>query len=179
MLERYITPLLTSYLDKYVKNIQPTDLQLSFWGGDAVLRNLELRLDVLEKEFGYPLALQSGHIKELRIHVPWTTLGSEPVEISISDVEIVAIVKESWSSGADKSGSQDLSSEVKETIKKTELKQGVYVVWIRCCEVSWSYCVINISFFDCHCTCNVISAAPVSCVMHCLHCAYVRACVHR
>jgi len=154
MLERYITPLLTSYLDKYVKNIQPTDLQLSFWGGDAVLRNLELRLDVLEKEFGYPLALQSGHIKELRIHVPWTTLGSEPVEISISDVEINAIVKESWSYGTNNSGSQDLSGEVKETIKKTELQQGVYVVWINCCEVGW-YCGIIILdskhlFFDCH-----------------------------
>ena len=123
MLERYITPLLTSYLDKYVKNIKPTDLQLSFWGGDAVLRNLELRLDVLEKEMGYPLALQSGHVKELRIHVPWTTLGSEPVEITISNVEIFAIVKESWS--VDKSGSSgDLSGEVKETIKKTELQQG-------------------------------------------------------
>ena len=38
MLEGYITPLLMSYLDKYVKNIKPSDLQLSFWGGDAVLR---------------------------------------------------------------------------------------------------------------------------------------------
>ena len=123
MLERYITPLLTSYLDKYVKNIKPTDLQLSFWGGDAVLRNLELRLDVLEKELGYPLALQSGHVKELRIHVPWTTLGSEPVEITISNVEIFAVVKESWSTG-NSGSSADLSGEVKETIKKTELQQG-------------------------------------------------------
>ena len=123
MLERYITPLLTSYLDKYVKNIKPTDLQLSFWGGDAVLRNLELRLDVLEKELGYPLALQSGHVKELRIHVPWTTLGSEPVEITISDVEIFAVVKESWSK-SDGGSSTDISGEVKETIKKTELQQG-------------------------------------------------------
>lgn len=49
MLESYITPLLMSYVDKYIKNLKPTDLSLSLWGGDVVLYNLELRLDVLEK----------------------------------------------------------------------------------------------------------------------------------
>ena len=72
---------------------------------------------------GYPLALQSGHVDELRIHVPWTTLGSEPVEITISNVEVFAVVKESWSMD-DGGSSGDLSGEVKETIKKTELQQG-------------------------------------------------------
>lgn len=49
MLESYITPLLMSYVDKYIKNLKPSDLSLSLWGGDVVLYNLELRLDVLEK----------------------------------------------------------------------------------------------------------------------------------
>lgn len=38
-----------SYVDKYIKNLKPSDLSLSLWGGDVVLYNLELRLDVLEK----------------------------------------------------------------------------------------------------------------------------------
>ena len=49
MLESYITPLFMSYVDKYIKNLRPSDLSLSLWGGDVVLYNLELRLDVLEK----------------------------------------------------------------------------------------------------------------------------------
>lgn len=49
MLESYITPVLMSYVDKYIKNLKPSDLSLSLWGGDVVLYNLELRLDVLEK----------------------------------------------------------------------------------------------------------------------------------
>lgn len=49
MLETYITPLLMSYVDKYIKNLKPSDFSLSIWGGDVVLYNLELRLDVLEK----------------------------------------------------------------------------------------------------------------------------------
>ena len=38
-----------SYVDKYIKNLKPSDLSLSLWGGDVVLYNLDLRLDVLEK----------------------------------------------------------------------------------------------------------------------------------
>ena len=44
-----------SYVDKYIKNLKPSDLSLSLWGGDVVLYNLELRLDVLEKVKEIPL----------------------------------------------------------------------------------------------------------------------------
>jgi len=49
MLEGYIAPLFMGYVDKYIKNLKPEDLSLSFWGGDVVLQNLELNLDVLQK----------------------------------------------------------------------------------------------------------------------------------
>lgn len=94
MLEGYITPLLMSYIDKYIKNIKPSDLQVSFWGGDVVLRNLELRLDVLEKELGgFPLEIQSGKIRELSIHLPWNAIVSAPVEVTIQDLELVMKMK--------------------------------------------------------------------------------------
>ena len=93
MLEGYITPLLMSYIDKYVRNIKPSDLKLSFWGGDAVLRNLELRLDVLERELGIPLEIKSGCIRELTLHLPWNAIGSSPVEVTIKDLEFVVKLK--------------------------------------------------------------------------------------
>lgn len=37
------------YVNKYIKNLKPSDLSLSVWGGDVVLQNLELNLDVLQK----------------------------------------------------------------------------------------------------------------------------------
>ena len=49
MLETYITPILMSYVDKYIKNLKPSDLNLSLWGGDVSLTNLELNLHALEK----------------------------------------------------------------------------------------------------------------------------------
>lgn len=93
MLEGYITPLLMSYIDKYVKNLKPSDLKLSFWGGDAVLRNLELRLDVLEREFKIPLEFKSGCIRELILHLPWNAIGSSPVQVTIKDLEVVVKLK--------------------------------------------------------------------------------------
>ena len=93
MLEGYITPLLMSYIDKYVKNIKPSDLKLSFWGGDVVLRNLELRLDVLEKELKYPLKFKSGCIRELTVHIPWNAIASQSVEVTIKDIEFVIKLK--------------------------------------------------------------------------------------
>ena len=93
MLESYITPMLMGYINKYVKNIKPSDLQVSFWGGDVVLRNLELRLDVLEQELRYPLEIKSGRIRELVLHIPWNAILSKPVEAEIKDVEIVIKLK--------------------------------------------------------------------------------------
>ena len=94
MLEGYITPVLMSYIDKYVKNIKPSDLKLSFWGGDAVLRNLELRVDVLEQELHLPLEVKSGKIRELTLQFPWNAILSKSVEVTLKDVEIVVKLKD-------------------------------------------------------------------------------------
>ncbi|XP_054721394.1 intermembrane lipid transfer protein VPS13B-like [Uloborus diversus] len=88
-LESYITPLLLNYVDKYIKNLKPEDSQFSLWGGDAVFCNLDLRLDVLEQELQLPFTFVNGHIHELRIHIPWTKLGSEPVIITINTIECI------------------------------------------------------------------------------------------
>jgi vacuolar protein sorting-associated protein 13B len=104
-LESYITPIILSYVDKYVKNIKAeqsqvsagllsaedvvadlSSLQLSLWGGDAVFSNLDLRLDVLEQELRLPFTFVSGHIHELQIHVPWTRLHAEPIVITINTI---------------------------------------------------------------------------------------------
>ena len=117
MLESYITPMLMSYISKYVKNLKPSDLQVSFWGGDAVLRNLELRLDVLEQELRYPLEIKSGRIRELVLHIPWNAILSKPVEAVIKDVEIVVKLKDVRHSQASKSASQEATDSAKVTAR--------------------------------------------------------------
>ncbi|KAF5303499.1 hypothetical protein FQA39_LY09962 [Lamprigera yunnana] len=92
-LENYITPLLFSYVDKYIKNFRPEDSQVSLWGGDASFHNLDLRLEVLEEELHLPFSFVSGHIHELLIHVPWTKLASEPITVTINTIECILKVR--------------------------------------------------------------------------------------
>lgn len=69
-------------------------LKLSLWGGEVVLQNLDLRLDVLEDELQLPFEFLSGHIHELIIHVPWTKITSEPIQITINTIEFVLKLKD-------------------------------------------------------------------------------------
>ncbi|XP_028325510.1 vacuolar protein sorting-associated protein 13B isoform X2 [Gouania willdenowi] len=116
MLESYVTPLLMSYVNKYIKNLKPSDLQLSLWGGDVVLSKLDLKLDVLEQELKLPFTFMSGHIHELRIHVPWTKLGSEPVVITINTMECILKLRDGAQDDLD-SGSSSTSRSVSDSSK--------------------------------------------------------------
>ncbi|KAM4705859.1 intermembrane lipid transfer protein VPS13B [Rhinophrynus dorsalis] len=117
MLESYVTPILMSYVNRYIKNLKPSDLQLSLWGGDVVLSKLELKLDVLEQELKLPFTFLSGHIHELRIHVPWTKLGSESVVITINTMECILKLKDGAQEDLESCGSSSTSPSNTESAK--------------------------------------------------------------
>ncbi|XP_076806559.1 intermembrane lipid transfer protein VPS13B-like [Clavelina lepadiformis] len=89
-LESYLSPFLLTYLSKYIKDLESKNLQLSLWGGDAVLHNLQFNLDALDEELGgAPFSFVSCQANELRIHVPWSKLASESVVVTLDTVECV------------------------------------------------------------------------------------------
>ncbi|XP_037025669.1 vacuolar protein sorting-associated protein 13B isoform X2 [Bradysia coprophila] len=92
-IESYITPIILSHIDKYVKDFRPRDAQVSLWGGEVVFQNLDVRLDVLEEELQLPFNFVSGHIHELTVKVPWTKIASEPIQITINTIEFVLKLK--------------------------------------------------------------------------------------
>ncbi|XP_040444191.1 vacuolar protein sorting-associated protein 13B isoform X6 [Falco naumanni] len=129
MLESYVTPILMSYVNRYIKNLKPSDLQLSLWGGDVVLSKLELKLDVLEQELKLPFTFLSGHIHELRIHVPWTKLGSEPVVITINTMECILKLKdgaqqEDHESCGSSSTNRSTTESIKSAVKPRRVQQS-------------------------------------------------------
>ncbi|NXG28321.1 VP13B protein, partial [Dromaius novaehollandiae] len=129
MLESYVTPILMSYVNRYIKNLKPSDLQLSLWGGDVVLSKLELKLDVLEQELKLPFTFLSGHIHELRIHVPWTKLGSEPVVITINTMECILKLKdgaqqEDHESCGSSSTNRSTTESMKSAVKPRRVQQS-------------------------------------------------------
>lgn len=46
------------------------------------------------QELKLPFTFLSGHIHELRIHVPWTKLSSEPVVVTINTMECILKLKD-------------------------------------------------------------------------------------
>ncbi|XP_049885072.1 intermembrane lipid transfer protein VPS13B isoform X3 [Pectinophora gossypiella] len=88
-IESYVTPILLSYVDKYVKDFRPADAQVSLWGGGVILHNLVLKTDVLQQEVSLPFTLVSGRIHELQILVPWTKIMSEPIVVTIDTIECI------------------------------------------------------------------------------------------
>ena len=66
--------------------------QVSLWGGDAVFSNLDLKTDVLERELNLPLRFINGHIHEMRIHVPWHKITSEPIVVTIDTMGELMLV---------------------------------------------------------------------------------------
>ncbi|XP_043268199.1 vacuolar protein sorting-associated protein 13B isoform X2 [Venturia canescens] len=93
-IESYITPVILSYVEKYVKNFKPEQSQVSLWGGDASFQNLDLRLEVLEEQLNLPFTFVSGHIHELIIHVPWVKITSEPIVVTINTIECILNLKD-------------------------------------------------------------------------------------
>ncbi|ESO06524.1 hypothetical protein HELRODRAFT_65053 [Helobdella robusta] len=119
-LESYVAPLLMGYIDKYIK-LKKDDFQVSLWGGDVVLNKLELRLDEIEKLINLPISLRSGWVHELRVHVPWTHLYSEPVVITINTIECTVKLKSSDSS----SSSQNVSGKnLSQSVSLSSLKKA-------------------------------------------------------
>jgi vacuolar protein sorting-associated protein 13B len=117
-LESYLTPWLLSYLDKYVK-LKPEDFKLSLWGGDVVFRKLDLRLNVIEELTNIPITFKSGLIHELRIHIPWTRITSEPVVVTINTLEFVAKLKEQDNGSFNKTNTSSINNSTNNINKST------------------------------------------------------------
>lgn len=75
-----------------------------------------------------PFTFLSGHIHELRIHVPWTKLGSEPVVITINTMECILKLKDGIQDDHDSCGSnstvRSTSENTKSSVKPRKIQQA-------------------------------------------------------
>jgi vacuolar protein sorting-associated protein 13B len=89
-----------------------------------------LRLNVVEELANIPIKFKSGLIHELRLHIPWTRITSEPVVVTINTLEFVAKLKNQDSSTPQAAnttcnssfGSQNASAE-ESLLKKQQQQQ--------------------------------------------------------
>ncbi|EFN57975.1 hypothetical protein CHLNCDRAFT_13140, partial [Chlorella variabilis] len=92
MFEGYVVYYLNQYLGKYVDGIDQKSLRISIYKGDVVLRNLQLKPDALAG-LDLPVTVRAGLLGSLTLKVPWSSLGTVPVEVKIDRLYLLASPK--------------------------------------------------------------------------------------
>ena len=90
MLERWVASVFTTYLGRYIKNLDKQGLQVSMWNGEVVLNDLELSQEALN-DLDLPVIIDRGVIGRLRIEIPWKNFYTKTCKIEVRDVEIAVL----------------------------------------------------------------------------------------
>lgn len=80
-----VANVLNSVLGSWVDNINSEQLKLSIFSGEVKLKDLKLKDSAIES-LGFPFKLLSGTISMLTVNIPWTKLGSSPLQIRVEEV---------------------------------------------------------------------------------------------
>ena len=89
MLEGVLERLIISLCGDYLADFNREQLKVSVWNGDVTLKALKLRSSALDS-LNLPLHVVSGHIDTLSIKVPWARLTSQPVQIKVDGIYVLA-----------------------------------------------------------------------------------------
>ncbi|XP_065179589.1 intermembrane lipid transfer protein VPS13C-like [Sycon ciliatum] len=87
--ESLVAELLNKHLGSFVQSLDASQLNLGILGGTVELDNLAVREEAL-LELGLPVLVKSGHLRKLRLKIPWSNLYSDPVEVKIDGVYVLA-----------------------------------------------------------------------------------------
>ncbi|KAF9624988.1 hypothetical protein IFM89_016808 [Coptis chinensis] len=89
MLEDQVANLLQRYLGNYVKGLNKEALKISVWQGDVELTNMQLKPEALNA-LNLPVKVKAGFLGSVRLKVPWSRLGQEPVLVYLDRIFILA-----------------------------------------------------------------------------------------
>lgn len=88
-MENLIAGLLNEHLGQFVELVDPAQLNLSVLSGKVLLQNLKVKPSALEF-LQLPVRLKYGSVGKIALNANWKSLGSQPVQVSIEEVLIVA-----------------------------------------------------------------------------------------
>ena len=89
MLEKVVSEVVSKLLGDYVEGIEDEDMQFSLRQGRVRLQNLRLAPQLFH-QFGLPLDIAEGVIKELEIAIPWGNLLSQPLQFRVDGIFLLA-----------------------------------------------------------------------------------------
>ncbi|XP_063754200.1 vacuolar protein sorting-associated protein 13A isoform X1 [Eleginops maclovinus] len=121
--ESLVVDVLNRFLGDYVVNLDSSQLKLGIWGGDAVLRNLEIKENALS-QLDIPFKVRAGHIGRLELKIPWKNLYTQSVEATLDGVYLLIVPTASIKYDAEKEEKQLQEARQRELqrIEETKLK---------------------------------------------------------
>uniref|UniRef100_A0A8C2WAP9 Vacuolar protein sorting 13 homolog A n=1 Tax=Cyclopterus lumpus TaxID=8103 RepID=A0A8C2WAP9_CYCLU len=121
--ESLVVDVLNRFLGDYVVNLDSSQLKLGIWGGDAVLRNLEIKENALS-QLDIPFKVRAGHIGENVLKIPWKNLYTQSVEATLDGVYLLIVPTSSIKYDAAKEEKQLQEARQRELqrIEETKLK---------------------------------------------------------
>jgi len=95
MFEGLVSEALTRVLGEYVLGLDKDKIQIGVWNGKLELKSLALHSEALSILFetlgiNVPVTVLAGQIGTLNVEVPWKSLRSKPIRITLSELSIVA-----------------------------------------------------------------------------------------
>ncbi|XP_078809182.1 intermembrane lipid transfer protein VPS13A isoform X3 [Oryzias latipes] len=103
--ESLVVDVLNRFLGDYVVNLDSSQLKLGIWGGDAVLKSLEIKENALS-ELDIPFKVKAGHIGRLELKIPWKNLYTQSVEATLDGVYLLIVPTASIKYDAEKEEKQ-------------------------------------------------------------------------
>eukprot|EP00756_Hemistasia_phaeocysticola_P060032 Hpha_TRINITY_DN37237_c0_g1::TRINITY_DN37237_c0_g1_i1::g.85247::m.85247 len=95
-----VVAFLLEYLGQYFEGLKREQIRVKLWEGDLKIEGVTLRRDafdsLLENVVGIPWGLACGSVGALSLSVPWTSLRSEPVVVSVKDLHCVVAPKHAF-----------------------------------------------------------------------------------
>ncbi|ERN15489.1 uncharacterized protein LOC18443778 [Amborella trichopoda] len=88
MLKDQVAFLLQKYLGNYVRGLSKEDLKISVWMGDVELTNMQLKPEALNA-LKLPVKVKAGFLGSVKIKVPWSRLGQEPVLVYLDRIFLI------------------------------------------------------------------------------------------
>lgn len=87
-MNKAIANLLNKLLGVWIENLNSEQLNLSIFSGKICLTDLKLKSDFLDI-LGVPFSLLSGTVQRIEVKIPWSSLYSHPLEVTISEVNLL------------------------------------------------------------------------------------------
>ncbi|KAM5573225.1 hypothetical protein ABKV19_012985 [Rosa sericea] len=134
MLEDQVANLLQRYLGNYVKGLNKEALKISVWQGDVELTNMQLKPEALNA-LKLPVKVKAGFLGSVKLKVPWSRLGQDPVLVSLDRIFLLA-EPETQVEGSSEDAVQETKKnrvqemEMKLLEKAQQLKSDVNKSWL-------------------------------------------------